>query len=110
MIVFFAYFYTEITFNPIEIADNLKKSGGLIPGIRPGKPTVDYLNGILKYIIFIGAIGLVIVCTIPFLFNGLFHANVSFGGTSLIIIASVILETMNQIDGMVVARTYKGIF
>ena len=110
LVVFFAYFYTEITFNPIEIADNLKKSGGLIPGIRPGKSTVDYLNGILKYVIFIVAIGLVIVCTIPFLFNGLFHANVSFGGTSLIIIASVILETMNQIDGMVVARTYKGIF
>lgn len=110
LVVFFAYFYTEITFNPVEIADNLKKSGGQIPGVRPGKPTQDYLKNILKYIVFIGAIGLIIVCTIPFIFNGLFNANVSFGGTSLIIIASVILETMKQIDGMIVARTYKGIF
>lgn len=108
LVVFFAYFYTEITFNPIEVADNLRKSGGLVPGIRPGKPTQDYLSGILKYVIFIGAAGLVAVCTIPFIFNGLFNANVSFGGTSLIIIASVILETLDQVNSMLAARTYKG--
>ena len=94
--VFFAYFYTSITFNPLEVADNIKKQGGFIPGIRPGKPTSDYLTKILNYIIFIGAVGLVIVAVIPFFFNGVFGANVSFGGTSIIIIVGVILETVNQ--------------
>ena len=88
--VFFAYFYTSITFNPMEIANNMKKSGGFILGIRPGKPTVEYLTKILNYIIFIGACGLVIVQVIPFFFNGVFGANVSFGGTSLIIIVGVV--------------------
>lgn len=108
LVVFFAYFYTSITFNPMEIADNLKKSGGMIPGIRPGKPTEDYLNRILKYIIFIGAIGLVIVCTIPFVINGLSGASISFGGTSLIIIVSVILETISQAQALTAERKYKG--
>jgi preprotein translocase subunit SecY len=108
LVVFFAYFYTSITFNPIEVADNLKKSGGFIPGIRPGKATEDYLNTVLKYIIFIGAVGLIIVCVIPYIFNGLFNAEVSFGGTSLIIIVSVILETLQQIDSMLLVRNYKG--
>ncbi|MEE0956172.1 MAG: preprotein translocase subunit SecY [Eubacterium sp.] len=108
LVVFFAYFYTSITFNPIEVADNMRKSGGFIPGIRPGKATEDYLNSVLKYLIFIGAIGLIIVCVIPFVFNGLFNANVSFGGTSLIIIVSVILETLTQIDSMMLVRNYKG--
>ena len=76
--IFFAYFYTSITFNPLEIADNMKKQGGFIPGIRPGKPTSEYLTKILNYIIFIGAVGLVIVSVIPFFFNGVFGANVSF--------------------------------
>ena len=108
LVIFFAYFYTSITFNPIEVADNIKKQGGFIPGIRPGKPTVDYLQSVLKYIIFIGATGLVIVAVIPFVFNGLFNASVSFGGTSLIIIASVILETLKQIESMMLVRNYKG--
>lgn len=98
LVVFFAYFYTSITFNPIEIADNMKKQGGFIPGIRPGKPTSEYLTKVLNYIIFIGAVGLTIVCVIPFFFNGIFGASVSFGGTSLIIIVSVVLETMKQIE------------
>ena len=97
MIVFFAYFYTSITFNPIEVADNMKKQGGFIPGIRPGKPTQDYLEKILNYIIFIGAIGLLIVCTIPIVFNGAFGASVSFGGTSIIIIVGGVLETLKKI-------------
>lgn len=108
LVVFFAYFYTSITFNPMEIADNLKKSGGMIPGVRPGKPTEDYLNRILKYVIFIGAIGLVTVCTIPFVINGLSGANVSFGGTSLIIIVSVILETISQAQTLTAEHKYKG--
>ena len=106
--VFFAYFYTSITFNPMEIANNMKKSGGFIPGIRPGKPTVDYLNRILTYIIFIGAVGLIIVQIIPIFFNGWFSASVSFGGTSLIIIVSVILETLKAIESQMLVRNYKG--
>ena len=108
LVIFFAYFYTSITFNPLEVADNIKKQGGFIPGIRPGKPTVDYLNNILSYVIFIGAAGLTIVAVIPFFFNGMFGANVSFGGTSLIIVVSVILETLKQIESMMLVRNYKG--
>ena len=108
MIVFFAYFYTSITFNPIEVADNMKKQGGFIPGIRPGKPTQDYLEKILNYIIFIGAIGLLIVCTIPIVFNGAFGASVSFGGTSIIIVVGVVLETIKQIESQMLVRYYKG--
>ena len=108
MIVFFAYFYTSITFNPIEVADNMKKQGGFIPGIRPGKPTQDYLEKILNYIIFIGAIGLLIVCPIPIVFNGAFGASVSFGGTSIIIIVGVVLETLKQIESQMLVRNYRG--
>lgn len=108
LVIFFAYFYTSITFNPLEVADNMKKQGGFVPGIRPGKPTVDYLNQILNYVIFIGAAGLTIVAVIPFFFNGVFGANVSFGGTSLIIVVSVILETLKQIESMMLVRNYKG--
>ena len=108
LVIFFAYFYTSITFNPLEVADNMKKSGGFIPGIRPGKPTSEYLTNLLNYVIFIGAVGLVIIAIIPFFFNGVFHASVSFGGTSIIIIVGVILETVKQIDSMMVVRNYKG--
>ena len=106
--VVFAYFYTSITFNPLEISNNMKKQGGYIPGVRPGKATVDYLNSILTYIIFIGAIGLCIVAVIPIFFNGYFGANVSFGGTSIIIIAGVVLETMKQIESQTLVRQYTG--
>ncbi len=106
--VFFAYFYTSITFNPLEVANNMKKNGGFIPGIRPGRPTVEYLSKILKYIIFIGACGLVIAQVIPIFFNGILGASVSFGGTSLIIIVSVILETIKQIESQMLVRNYKG--
>ena len=108
MIMFFAYFYTSITFNPIEVADNMKKQGGFIPGIRPGKPTQEYLEKLLNYIIFIGAIGLTIVAVIPIFFNGVFGAYVSFGGTSIIIIVGVILDTLKQIESQLVVRNYKG--
>ncbi len=108
LVIFFAYFYTSITFNPLEVAENMKKQGGFIPGIRPGKPTNEYLTKILNYIIFIGAVGLTIVAVIPFIFNGVFGASVSFGGTSLIIIVSVILETVKQIESQMLVRNYKG--
>ena len=106
--VFFAYFYTSITFNPLEVADNIKKQGGFIPGIRPGKPTSDYLTKMLNYIIFIGAVGLIIVAVIPFFFNGVFGAHVSFGGTSIIIVVGVVLETLKQIESQLLVRNYKG--
>lgn len=109
LIVLFAYFYTSITFNPLEVANNMKKSGGFIPGIRPGKPTSDYLSGILSYIVFLGAAGLAVVCIIPIIASGLFSVgNLSFGGTSLIIIAGVILETIKAIESKMLVRNYKG--
>lgn len=109
LIVLFAYFYTSITFNPLEVANNMKKAGGFIPGIRPGKPTSDYLNSVLNYIVFIGAVGLIIVCLVPIIASGLFNVgNLSFGGTSLIIIAGVILETIKSIESMMLVRNYKG--
>ena len=108
LIIGFAYFYTEITFNPLEIAENLKRSGGFIPGIRPGKPTSDYLTSILRHVIFIGAIGLSIVALLPIIFNGLLGASVSFGGTSIIIIVGVIVETLKQVESQMMVRNYKG--
>lgn len=108
LIIAFAYFYTSITFNPLEIANNMKKAGGFIPGIRPGKPTSDYLNKILNYIVFIGAVGLAIVAFVPIFFNGVFGADVSFGGTSIIIIVGVVVETLKQIESQMLVRYYKG--
>lgn len=108
LIIAFAYFYTSITFNPLEIANNMKKAGGFIPGIRPGKPTSDYLNTILNYIVFIGAVGLAFVAFVPIFFNGVFKADVSFGGTSIIIIVGVIIETLKQIESQMRVRYYKG--
>ena len=108
LIIGFAYFYTSITFNPLEIADNLKRQGGSIPGIRSGKPTSDYLQAVLNHIIFIGAIGLSVVAIIPLVFNGLFGANVSFGGTSIIIIVGVVIETLKQVESQMLVRNYKG--
>ena len=109
LIVLFAYFYTSITFNPIEIANNMKKQGGFVTGIRPGKPTSDYLTRILNYIVFIGAVGLLIVCSVPIIVSGIFNIrNMSFMGTSLIIIVGVVLETLKQIESQMTVRNYKG--
>ncbi len=111
LIFVFAYFYTSITFNPIEVADNMKKQAGFIPGIRPGKPTSDYLRSVLNYIIFIGAAGLSIVALIPIIIGGVFTiGRISFLGTSLIIIVGVILETLQNIEGRMVDRAYDSIF
>ena len=109
LIIVFAYFYTSITFNPLEVANNMKKSGGFIPGIRPGKPTSDYLNNILNYIVLIGVCGLIVVCLIPIIISGLFTVNqLSFGGTSLIIIVGVVLETIKAVESQMLVRNYKG--
>lgn len=108
LIIAFAYFYTQITFNPLEVANNMKRAAGFIPGIRPGKPTSDYLNQILNYIVFIGAVGLSIVAFIPIFFNGVFKADVSFGGTSIIIVVGVVIETLKQVESLMRVRNYKG--
>jgi len=109
LLYFFAYFYTSISFNPLEVANNMKKQGGFIPGIRPGKPTSDYLDSILTYIIFIGASGLAIVAIIPIFVSGVFNVGrISFAGTSLIIIIGVVLETLKAIESQMVVRNYRG--
>ncbi len=108
LIIFFAYFYTSVTFNPLEISNNMKKQGGFIPGIRPGKPTTDYLTGVLNAIILIGAVGMMVVCILPIFFSGAFGADVSFSGTSLIIVVGVVIETLKQIESMMLVRHYKG--
>ena len=110
LIIVFAYFYTSITFNPIEIADTMKRQGSFIPGIRPGKPTSDYLARILNYIIFVGAVGLMLIALIPILFSGIFNVSrLSFMGTSLIIIVGVVLETLKQVETMMQQRSYKDV-
>jgi preprotein translocase subunit SecY len=108
LVIFFAYFYTSITFNPIEVSNNMKKQGGFIPGIRPGKPTTEYLTRVLNNIILIGAVGLTIVAVIPIFFSGAFSAQVNFGGTSIIIVVGVVLETIKQIESQMLVRHYKG--
>ena len=110
LLVFFAYFYTSITFNPIEVADNMKKQGGFIPGIRPGRPTSEYLEKVLDSLIFIGAAGLAIVALVPIICTGLFGVGNSlcFFGTSVIIIVGVIMETLKQVESMMLVRYYKG--
>ena len=108
--VFFAYFYTSITFNPVEVSERLKERGSFIPGHRPGKQTAEYLQSVSNSTIVIGAVGLLIVALVPIVFSGLFGADVSFGGTSLIIIVGVIIETIRQIDSKVEQRHLTGIF
>ena len=108
LIIGFAYFYTQISFNPLEIANNMKKQGGFIPGMRPGKTTSDYLNQVLYNIVFIGAVGLTIIAIVPIFFSGVFGASVSFAGTSLIIVVGVVIETLKQIESQMRVRYYKG--
>ena len=108
LIIFFAYFYTQITFNPTEVANNIKKQGGFVPGIRPGKPTEEYFKKVLKYLIFIGAVGLIIIAIIPMIISGVFNASLSFAGTSMIIVVGVILETAKKLESMLLVRNYSG--
>lgn len=109
LVIAFAYFYTSITFNPQIVAERLKERGSFIPGHRPGKQTVEYLQSVSSSTIFIGAVGLLIVALVPIFFSGVFGADVSFGGTSLIIIVGVILETIRQLDSRVAQRHLTGI-
>jgi preprotein translocase subunit SecY len=108
LIVFFAYFYTAVTFNPVDVADNLKKYGGYVPGIRPGKTTADYIDHVLSRITFGGAIYIAAVCVLPTILINRFHATFYFGGTALLIVVGVALDTVQQIEGHLITRHYEG--
>ncbi len=108
LIVFFAYFYTAVTFNPVDVADNLKKYGGYIPGIRPGKKTADYIDHVLSRITFGGAMYLAAICVLPTIITSEFGVTFYFGGTSLLIVVGVALDTVQQIEGHLITRHYEG--
>ncbi len=108
LIVFFCYFYTAITFNPRDIAENMKKWGGFIPGIRPGKPTADYIDKVLTRITFVGAVFIVIIAIMPSYFEKIFNAPFYFGGTALLIVVGVALDTMGQLESHLIMRQYEG--
>ena len=108
LILFFSYFYSQISFNPIDVANNMQQYGGFIPGIRPGRPTSEYLSKILSKITFFGAIFLAIVAAVPTVFSSATGVASAFGATSLLIIVSVALETIRQIESQMMMRHYKG--
>jgi hypothetical protein len=109
LIVFFAFFYTAIVFNPTETADNLKKHGGFIPGIRPGERTAEYIDYVLTRITVLGALYLAIVCLIPEILISYASVPFYFGGTSLLIVVSVTMDTVAQIQGYLLAHQYEGL-
>ncbi len=108
LIIFFTYFYTAIQFNPQDMADNMKKYGGFIPGIRPGRPTAKYLSKIMDRITLAGAFALAAIVVLPILLEGFVELNIMFGGTALIIMVGVALETMKQIESQMLMRHYQG--
>ena len=107
-IIVFAYFYTAVTFNPVDQADNLKKYGGFIPGVRPGRPTAEFLDRILARLTFPGALFLAAVAAIPAILIARTHQNFYFGGTSILIVIGVALETMKQLEAQLMMRSYEG--
>ncbi len=108
MVVFFAFFYTSVVFNPVDVADNLKKSGGFVPGIRPGKNTATYIERVLTRITFAGALYLSVVCMIPAFLQKYFQVPFQFGGTGLLIVVGVALDTVQQIESHLITRNYEG--
>ncbi len=109
LIIFFTYFYTQISFNPIEVAENMKTNGGFIPGIRPGKPTEEYLSKVMSRITIVGAVFLALIATLPTVFSVLIPSlHIQFGGTSLLIAVGVALETVRQLDNQMMMRNYQG--
>ena len=108
MIFFFCYFYTSIIFNPVDIADNLKKYGGFVPGVRPGQKTSDYIYKVLSRITFGGAVYLSAVCILPDILRGYFNVPFYFGGTSILIVVGVALDTVSQMESHLVTRSYDG--
>jgi preprotein translocase subunit SecY len=108
MIILFTYFYTAVTFNPVDQADNLKKYGGFIPGVRPGRPTAEFLDRILARLTFPGALFLASVAALPTILIAQTNANFFFGGTSLLIVIGVALDTMKQLEAQLMMRNYEG--
>lgn len=108
LIIAFTYFYTGVTFNPKDVADNMKANGGFIPGIRPGKATEDYLQKVMSRITIVGAIFLAIIATMPTIISVLTSLNIQFGGTSLLIAVGVALETVRALDNQMLMRNYQG--
>ncbi|HEY5080314.1 MAG TPA: preprotein translocase subunit SecY, partial [Bauldia sp.] len=109
LIIFFAFFYTAVVFSPSDTADNLKKHGGFVPGIRPGKNTADYIDYVLTRITVLGAIYLVLVCLLPQVLIDYTGVPFAFGGTSLLIVVSVTLDTVAQVQGHLLAHQYEGL-
>ncbi len=110
LIIFFAYFYTAIIYNPDDLADNLRKNGGFVPGIRPGKKTSEYIDKILSRLTFIGAIYIAVVCIMPSaLRSEPFNVPFFFGGTSLLIVIGVTLDTVQQIESFLISHSYEGL-
>jgi preprotein translocase subunit SecY len=108
LIIFFCYFYTSVTFNPVDVADNLKKHGGFIPGIRPGKKTAEYIDRVLTRITFAGALYISAVCILPSLLQTKMKVPFYFGGTGLLIVVGVALDTVQQIESHLITRHYEG--
>ncbi|MBZ4398270.1 preprotein translocase subunit SecY [Myxococcus sp. MISCRS1] len=108
MVIFFAYFYTALTFRPDDVADNIKKQGGYIPGIRPGRQTAEFIERVLNRLTFGGAIYLAVICVIPSVISGLLNVRFTFGGTALLIVVGVALDTVQQIEGHLISRNYEG--
>ena len=108
LIIFFSYFYTALTFKADDVADNIKKQGGYIPGIRPGRQTADFIERVLNRITFGGAIYLAAICVIPSIISSLLGVRFTFGGTALLIVVGVALDTVQQIEGHLISRNYEG--
>jgi preprotein translocase subunit SecY len=109
LVIFFAYFYTAVTFQPVEVADNLKKQNAFIPGVRPGKQTAEYIDRRVSRITFGGALYIAAVCTVPTLLQSYFHVPFYFGGTSIMIVVGVALDTVQQIESHLITRHYEGL-
>jgi len=107
-IIFFTYFYTSVTFNPMEVAGNMKANGGYVPGIRPGRPTVEYLSKVMTRITFVGALFLAVIASMPIIIDAVTNLGIGFGGTSLLIAVGVALDTMKQLENQMVMRNYEG--
>ncbi|MCE9671507.1 preprotein translocase subunit SecY [Myxococcus stipitatus] len=108
LVIFFAYFYTALTFRPDDVADNIKKQGGYIPGIRPGRQTAEFIERVLNRLTFGGAVYLAVICVIPSVISGLLNVPFRFGGTALLIVVGVALDTVQQIEGHLISRNYEG--
>lgn len=108
LIIFFTYFYSAITFNPVDVAENIKKNGGFIPGLRPGRPTADYISKVMGRITLFGAIFLAAIAVLPAIIMGLSGLELYFGGTALLIVVGVALDTMKQLEASLLMRSYEG--